>query len=129
MRVLVIALFVAAGAVMIPAGAFAADQSNAATQTTVVDDHGSQSAGLITGPIVIPVNLGLGANAQRGMQMMPVMGMLSGMGMGTAMAPGTQSSSATQVTVVDHSGSQSAGLITGPIVVPVNGLLGLNLGL
>ncbi|HEY7202473.1 MAG TPA: hypothetical protein VIC57_19795 [Candidatus Dormibacteraeota bacterium] len=123
-----IALFVAAGAVMIPAGAFAADQTNAATQTTVVDDHGSQSAGLITGPIVIPVDLGLGANAQHGMQMMPVMGMLSGMGMGTAM-PGTQSSSAGQVTVVDHSGSQSAGLITGPIVVPVNGLLGLNLGL
>jgi len=133
MRVLVIALCLAACAVVVPAGAFAADESNSATQTTVVDNSGAQSAGLITGPLVIPINLGIGGNLLAGREGRRArvgmgMGMLGDMGMGSDMG-GTMSNSTDQTTVVDNHGAQSAGLITGPIVVPINGLLGLNLGL
>jgi len=119
MRVLVIALCLAACAVVVPAGAFAADESNSTTQMTVVDNSGAQSAGLITGPLVIPIDLGIGGNLLAGRR-----DMLAQAGMGGMMSNGTA-----QVTVVDNHGAQSAGLITGPIVVPINGLLGLNLGL
>jgi hypothetical protein len=67
MRVLVLALCIAAGAVLVPAGAFAASpgdvhQSNRNTQVVVVNNQGAQSAGLISGPIVIPVNGQVGLN-------------------------------------------------------------------
>jgi hypothetical protein len=67
MRVLVLALCIAAGAVLVPAGAFAASpgdvhQSNRNTQVVVVNNQGAQSAGLISGPIVVPVNAQVGLN-------------------------------------------------------------------
>jgi len=67
MRVRVLALCIAAGAVLVPAGAFAAgpgdvNQSNTNAQVVVVDGQGAQSAGLISGPIVVPVNAQLGLN-------------------------------------------------------------------
>jgi hypothetical protein len=118
MRVLVLAMCLAAGAALVPAGAFAADpgsahQSNRNVQQTVVDNRGAQSAGLIAGSIVVPVNVAVGANVARVRRGQDV----------------TQSNSNEQTTVVDNSGAQSAGLVAGPILVPVNGLLGLNLGL
>ena len=68
MRVLVLALCLAAGGVLVPAGALAAGpgsvhQSNRQTQVTVVDNRGSQSAGLINvSQNTIPIQVGLGAN-------------------------------------------------------------------
>jgi hypothetical protein len=68
MRVLLLALCLAAGAVLVPAGALACDspgmvhQSNRQTQVTVVDNRGAQSAGLISGPIVVPVQVGVLGN-------------------------------------------------------------------
>ncbi len=67
MRVLVLALCLAAGAVLFPVGALAAgpgtvDQSNVLNQVTVVNNQGAQSAGLISGPIVVPIAGQLGLN-------------------------------------------------------------------
>jgi len=67
MRVRVLALCIAAGAVLVPTGALAAgpgdvNQSNTNMQVVMVDNPGGQSAGLISGPIVVPVNAQLGLN-------------------------------------------------------------------
>ncbi len=117
MRVVVLALCLAAGAVLVPAGAFADEpgcvqQSNSNAQLTAVDNRGAQSAGLIAGPIVLPINLGLGLNASAGRGHCA-----------------QQSNDNSQTTVVDNRGAQSAGLIAGPIVLPINLGLGGNLGL
>jgi len=64
-RYLVVAgVSVAAWVAIGSTSAFAADnQSNSNTSTTVVDNSGGQSAGLISGPIVLPITLGVQTNA------------------------------------------------------------------
>jgi hypothetical protein len=64
MRVRVLALCIAAGAVLAPVGAFAASpgvvQSTSSAQVVVVSNPVVVSAGLILGPIVVAVGAQLG---------------------------------------------------------------------
>ena len=100
-------------------------QSNASSSTTFVDNSGAQSTGLVAGPIVAPITLGLQNNLEG-----PINGNLasnqadSGNGADGELRQTNLNSS---TTVLDNQGAQSTGVVSGPIVVPVTGQLGTNL--
>ncbi len=117
-RYLVVAgVSVAAWVAIGSTSAFADDhQSNSNTSTTVVDNNGAQSTGLITGPIVVPVTLGVQTNAT-GPVNLNLLGNQAGSGNGAASV--SQANTNGSTTAVDNRNAQSAGLVSGPIVAPV----------
>jgi hypothetical protein len=99
-------------------------QSNVNSSDTFVDNSGAQSTGVVSGPIVVPITLGVQNNIEG-----PLNGNLasnqadSGNGADGELRQ-TNVNHAT--TVLDNSGAQSTGVVSGPIVVPVTGQLGTN---
>src|SRR5205085_1196504 len=99
-------------------------QSNGNRSTAVIDNSGADSAGLISGPVVAPVTVGVGTNANG-----PVnVNLLSNQRhSGNQSGDVYQSNRNRSISWLDNSGADSAGLISGPIVAPVTAGLGTNL--
>jgi hypothetical protein len=88
------------------------DQSRSSTSTAVVDRGGRSSGGLVEGPFVAPVTVGL--------QTIAAEPSAAGPGAG----PVSQSSADTSEAFVDDQVARSTGLVSGPITAPVASGLG-----
>jgi hypothetical protein len=110
------------------ASAFAADvtQSNQNRSTTVVNNQGAHSVAPVSGPIVAPASVGVGTNANGPVNVNVLSNQRNS---GNQSGGGTsQSNHNRSFTFLDNSGADSAGLISGPIiVVPVTVGVGTNL--
>src|SRR5207253_3319424 len=99
-------------------------QSNHNRSTSVVNNQGATSAAPVSGPVVAPATVGVGTNAN-GPVNVNVLSNQRDSGNQSGGDP-SQSNSNRSTTVVDNSGADSAGLISGPVVAPVTVGVGTN---
>src|SRR5262249_10494255 len=92
-------------------------QTNANTSTTVVANRGTQSAGLVSGPVVAPITAGVQTNANGPINANVLADQADSGNAGTG--DPTQTNVDSSFTFVDNGAAQSAGVVAGPVVAPV----------